>query len=189
MADFLKAHKIVMINEGGYSNNPNDRGQETFCGISRKNFPDWDGWDIVDKYKLTNAATFPAILETDPSLKEMIVTFYRAYFWDGLRLGEIESQEIATELYDTAVNAGRFIAGCFLQKALNVLNRNQKDYKDLPTTGMIGPLTLAALQSQKNTKNVLKILNCLQGARYVEICLANPTQEQFISSWLSRVAI
>ena len=68
MADFEKAYKRTMKNEGGafgYSNNPKDPGGETIMGISRINWPQWpDGhlwikpnkdppflsiWDIILK--------------------------------------------------------------------------------------------------------------------------------------------
>ena len=36
MANFHIGHSVTMGNEGGYANNPADRGGETWMGISRK---------------------------------------------------------------------------------------------------------------------------------------------------------
>lgn len=191
MADFKAAHKVVMIHEGGYANDPDDTGGETYKGISRKNFPGWEGWSVIDETKKGKPPLhlLNDTLAANPGLQRLVEGFYKKEFWDVMRLDEFKSQEIANELYDTGVNMGTYVAGIFLQKALNVLNRNQLDYKDLPITGNIGPLTLAAVNIQKRDKEVVKLLNCLQGSRYMEICLENPGQEKFLRSWLNRVAI
>jgi lysozyme family protein len=67
MADFKQAHSIVMNNEGGYANDPSDRGGETYKGISRNNFPNWKGWKLIDLHKLH--VGFPQNLEADQGCK------------------------------------------------------------------------------------------------------------------------
>lgn len=191
MADFKESYKIIKQLEGGYSNDPDDTGGETYKGISRKNFPGWSGWQYIDTVKAGNKskANIDTQLEGQSALQESVLSFYKKEFWDVLNLDNFRDQGIATEIFDTGVNMGTYIAAVFLQKALNVLNRNQLDYADLPITGKVGSLTTEAVNLQKYPGNVLKIVNCLQGARYVEICLANPRQEKFLRSWLNRVAI
>ena len=44
MADFRLAYKKIEAAEGGYVNDPDDKGGETYKGISRKANPDWNGW-------------------------------------------------------------------------------------------------------------------------------------------------
>ena len=51
MANFQQAFQHTAAAEGGYSNNPKDKGGETYRGIARKYWPDWAGWIIVDEYK------------------------------------------------------------------------------------------------------------------------------------------
>ena len=43
MANFDEAFALTMKSEGGYANNPNDTGGETYKGVSRKNHPKWNG--------------------------------------------------------------------------------------------------------------------------------------------------
>jgi lysozyme family protein len=113
--------------------------------------------------------------------------FYKVKFWDYLKLDQVNNQKIANELFDTSVNMGQGIAALFLQRSLNVSNRNGKDYPDLQLDGAIGPVTINALNNHPRQEQVLKLLNTLQGARYISICEANPSQEIFMTSWLSRV--
>jgi lysozyme family protein len=186
MADFKTAYKITMAHEGGYANNPADTGGETWKGIARKKHPDWPGWTIIDKAKNGN---FPANLHSVSGLQDMVESFYKVKFWDYLKLDQVNNQKIANELFDTSVNMGQGIAALFLQRSLNVSNRNGKEYADLQVDGSIGPVTINTLNSHPRQEQVLKVLNTLQGARYISICEANPSQEIFMTSWLSRVGL
>lgn len=189
MADFKTAYKITMANEGGYANNPADSGGETWKGIARKKHPDWPGWGIIDHYKNKIKSGFPESLKDAPGLQESVEMFYKVGFWDYLKLDQVNNQKIANELFDTSVNMGQGIAALFLQRSLNISNRNGKDYGDIQLDGNIGPATISTLNSHPRQEQVLKLLNTLQGAKYIAICEANPSQEIFLTSWLSRVML
>lgn len=184
MADFKTAYKITMAHEGGYANNPHDSGGETWKGIARKKHPDWPGWALVDKAK---QGDFPSNLNSASGLQDLVEMFYKVKFWDYLKLDQINNQKIANELFDTSVNMGQGIAALFLQRSLNVSNRNGKYYPDLQVDGNIGSVTVNAVNNHPRPDQVLKLINTLQGARYIGICEANPSQEIFLTSWLSRV--
>jgi lysozyme family protein len=185
MADFKTAYKITMAHEGGYANNPNDSGGETWKGIARRKHPDWPGWEIVDQWKIKGG--FPASLTNAPGLQALVESFYKFKFWDYLRLDQINDQRIANELFDTAVNMGQGVAALFIQRSLNVSNRNGKDYADVDIDGNVGSITVNAVNNHPRPEQLLKLLNTLQGAKYIAICEANPSQEIFMNSWLSRV--
>jgi len=51
MADFNKAFQLILAHEGGYINDSDDPGGETYKGIARKMNPDWLGWHIIDLLK------------------------------------------------------------------------------------------------------------------------------------------
>lgn len=185
MAKFEIAYKKTARAEGGYSNNPADRGGETWRGIARKFHPNWPGWQRIDE--LRRSTCFPAILDKDPILHTMELQFYKTTFWDVMLLDNVNDQEIANELYDTAINMGQGVAGIFLQRVLNVCNQNGKYYPDLKVDGQVGVITVKALNSHPKPKNILKALNCLQGAKYIGICEANPSQEVFFNGWMERI--
>jgi lysozyme family protein len=97
---------------------------------------------------------------------------------------------LANELYDTAVNMGVRRAVRFLQSALTLLNRDQRDYADLVVDGWFGEKTLATLAVMLNKDGdsdaLVKLMNLQQGARYVAIMEADSSQERFARGWIKR---
>ena len=121
---------------------------------------------------------------------------YRVYskkYLDAVRFDSIEylSEKIAEEVADTAVNMGTRRAGIFLQRALNILNNNQKHYADLVVDGEIGGKTIHALKNffmrrgRKGEEVLFKMLNSLQGAFYVTLAERRVKDERFIFGWFS----
>lgn len=166
MSTFDKAFEHVIGHEGGYVNDPNDAGGETMYGISKRAYPNEDIKNLtLDRAK----------------------QLYKRDYWDKLKLDELATAEVQIELFDTAVNMGVGTAAKFLQEALNLLNRSQKDYADIVVDGGIGPNTIKAYNACKRRDNLYKILNCLQAERYMDIVRKNPVQEKFLNGWLNRV--
>ncbi|SNC62173.1 Predicted Peptidoglycan domain-containing protein [Hymenobacter gelipurpurascens] len=187
MANFETAYHKTAAVEGGYADNPKDRGGETWKGVARNFNPQWLGWALVDYHR--KAPGFPGTLATDAKLQEHVLRFYKLGYWDANRLGELNDQDIANELYDTAVNCGVGVASRFLQRALNLTNRNGVDYPDLVVDGKIGPITIARMNNHRRPKLILKILNTMQGGKYIDIAEGRHDQEEFINSWFSRVSL
>lgn len=188
MANFLEAYSITLGHEGGYSNDPDDVGGETYKGIARRYHPSWRGWFIIDNYK--RQAGFPNNAYSDTDLDVSVKEFYKANYWDVNLLDEFRSQALANEMFDTGVNMGIGRAAKFLQKALNLLNKNQKIYADIVEDGAIGPNTLRALNAcldYRGDSYLFKILNLLQGNHYLEYMTKSPTQEKYAYGWLKRV--
>lgn len=172
--------KIVMV-EGGYSNHPSDTGGETQFGITKA---------------VARANGYTGDMRDLPL--ETAKAIYRALYWDALRLTEIDAlcPAVAHELFDTGVNMGVGVAAKFLQRALNVFNRMGADYADLIPDGALGPKTVAALKAllAKRGKNgelvLVRALNALQGARYIEISESRTENESFTFGWfLNRVSL
>ena len=118
--------------------------------------------------------------------------FYEANFWDRLRLDDFEDQDVANEMFDTAVNMGVGRAGKFLQECLNYLNRNGSLFDDLVEDGKIGPASLAALneiESNGDAGILLTMLNVCQGRHYMEYMRKSPTQEKYARGWFKRVQL
>lgn len=167
MYSFDMAFKEVLGIEGGYVDDKNDNGGETKYGISKRSYPNVD----IKNLTLDGA-------------KEI----YYKDFWNTkpLELSLIDDEKIAIELFDTAVNMGVGVAARFLQEALNLMNRNQKDWNDLKVDGFCGKVTLMAYK--KARKHILiKILNGLQFCRYKTICENDPSQENNFNGWMKRV--
>jgi len=198
MADFNYAYENTMTAEGGYSNVAADRGGETYMGISRKNFPDWGGWAIIDNYKgNVHQKSFSDMLSDNVQLQKMVRAFYKENFWHA-QFDRLD-QDVANEIFDTGVNQGLGTAIKYFQYSLNALNRNQKDYPNLSVDGGIGPLTLSNYDSliatakyparsyNKVVKALLKLMNYFQMRRYMDLVQKDENQETFLFGWTERV--
>ena len=124
MAQFLKAWEITRRNEGGYVNDPSDNGGETYRGISRKNFPVWDGWSIIDNAHLKHG---DICLTAEPN----VIAFYTHNFWNPILGDEIINQDAANELFDNSVNMGLHEAIVLTQRALNIPETGHMDTSTL----------------------------------------------------------
>jgi lysozyme family protein len=188
MADFNEAYAITAAHEGGYANDPVDRGGETYRGIARVHHPDWSGWKRVDAQR--GKTGFPKSLDKDRTLQANVKDFYKRNYWDRFDGDALPDQAVANELYDTAVNMGVRRAVRFLQSALNLLNRDQRDYKDLIVDGWFGSKTMTALETllkkDRSSDALVKLMNIQQGARYVEIMARDASQERFARGWIKR---
>lgn len=188
MADFKLAYAIVRRNEGGYVNDPEDVGGETYKGIARKYHPYWPGWVSIDN--LRSDSNFPKCLENLPNLQSRVHEFFSVLYWDPILGSDIPNQQIANEMFDTAVNMGITRAVKFLQAGLNLLNRNERVYFDIVEDGQIGPATLKALQKYLKPDQphfLLKIMVILRGMHYINYMRKSPTQERFARGWLNRL--
>jgi lysozyme family protein len=179
------SYKRLIDIEGGYVFDPDDPGGETYKGISRVNWPDWEGWDIIDEYKFINSFKE---MEQDSRLTESTKNFYKTYYWQVIK-GDHFEFEVAFKLFDIAVNMGTGIAGTILQRSLNLLNRNQILYPDIPVDGSIGPMTITAYNSlpHKDVPYLIQLIKGIQLCRYVDITEDRETLEKFIRGWLNRV--
>src|SRR3546814_19936588 len=92
----------------------------------------------------------------------------------GFHRGAEIAAVVAEELFDTGVNMGPAVAVGFLQRALNALNRNGRDWADLAVDRSIGPATLGALRALLRVRGqagacvLVRAMNALQGARYID---------------------
>ena len=106
MADFKKAMLRTAKYEGGYVNDPDDAGGETYKGISRRANPKWEGWSLIDIHKSNLPNGFKKALDADTKLQGMVEKLYLNNYWSPIRGCDIKSQKLAEEIFDMAVNAG-----------------------------------------------------------------------------------
>ena len=193
MADFKKAYEIVQKFEGSYSNDKNDAGGETYCGIARNFFPNWPGWKILDREKAIaggNIAKMKKALE-NTEISRLVTEWYKAEWWDRLGLGSLP-QALADEIFEEAINLGKSGSGRKVQTVCNAFNyQNGALFTDLVIDGAIGPKTLAALQKiissgKADAAALVHALNCMQGAHYLELAAKKPSQRVFTIGWLKR---
>lgn len=193
MLSFLKAFEVVISHEGGWVNHPNDTGKETYIGITRKNFPNWKGWKLIDKINkkgLSKKEVTKKIQEgaDADTVETLVLTFYKENFWDKLKLDSVKSNKIATVLLDIKINGGR--PTTWIQNTINSLNKQASLWDDLEVDGKIGPTTIRLLNKACEEGYELHILECLLSYRtvyYIEISLKREANEDFTKGWINRV--
>ncbi len=169
--------ETLIDREGGYVNHPNDRGGPTCWGVTAA---------------VARTAGYRGPMADMP--RELARRIYRERYWEGPGFGKVavRAPMVAAELFDTGVNMGPATAIGFLQRALNALNRRAIDWPDLPPTRSIDPATLAAIDALLAIRGragegvLVKALDALQGARYIELAEARPANESFTYGWLAK---
>jgi lysozyme family protein len=171
----------LLEREGAYSDNVNDPGGVTMWGWTEKAARQ-EGWvgRMRDMPREWAAAAYRRVYVQRPGFDKVMAV----------------NSRIAEELVDTAVNCGVGLPGPWLQRCLNLLNRQGNDYADVAVDGLIGPATCAALSAFLKKRGVdgekvlLRLLNGLQAYRYVQVAEANPRLEEFFYGWiLNRVEV
>jgi len=171
----------IIEREGEYSDHPADKGGPTRWGITEKvarargyagdmRALPRDFAAAVYTHDYISAPGFDKVLEISPLIGE--------------------------EMIDTGVNMGVSIPGPWLQRILNAMNKQGFLFADLVVDGKIGPATLAGLRlvlaarGKEGEKVIARALNCLQGARYLEITEKRAQNEEFFYGWmLNRVEV
>lgn len=121
MANFNKEFDELILAEGGYVNDPDDAGGETYLGISRKNNPKWVGWEVIDEIKKQyGTKNITSRLKNDNALTNSAKLLYKQNYWDTMELDDIPSQDIAHQLFDTCVNCGQTTAIRIAQQVIGM---------------------------------------------------------------------
>lgn len=174
-ADVVRIINELIQREGGYVDHPADRGGPTNFGITEQ---------------VARAHGFTGDMVSLPI--ETAFSIYFQIYWQrpGFDQVAVRMPRLAIELLDTGANMGPKRATIFLQRALNVFNRGASDYPDIAVDGDCGPITLHALEGLRAKRGnaellLLRAVECQQGARYIEIGEANPSQEEFEVGWFA----
>ena len=188
LSDFTRESIIrhCVAVEAGYVNNPADKGGETNHGITAA---------TAAEYKSILVSKFGWSGRMVDLSEPMALYIFQVGWWERLRCDDLLTVHpfIADRVFDFGVNAGRGAAGTNLQRILNVMNRMQKDYKDITVDGGIGSGTIGALKAyvakrgQDGVLNLIQLLIDLQGAYYVQIAEKRELNETFMSGWTTRV--
>lgn len=125
--------------------------------------------------------------------RNVAAAMYKRAYWHAPAFDQLErlAPKLAAEMFDTGVNMGTGTAIGFLQRSLNALNRNGRDYADIAVDRKIGSETLRAVQAFFRCRGpsaepvLTKAIDALQGAHYVRLAESRPAQEAFLYGWLA----
>lgn len=156
------ALRVLAISEGGYSDDPDDRGGRTNLGVT---------WETLAnaRHKLPSLDLPIDIAEITRDQAEAI---YREVYWRPIQ-GDDLPPAVAICLLDHAVNVGPHRAVTVLQRALGV-----------GVDGIVGPVTIAAA-GKAGTEGLLRF--CAEReAHYAGIVATRPSQRKYIRGWRIR---
>lgn len=161
MAQATRLMPFILKWEGGYVNDPDDKGGATNRGVTLATFRHYYGSEktAAQLRNLTN---------------HQWLTIFKDGYWDRWKADQILNQNLANILVDWVWASG--VHGIKIpQRLLNV-----------EADGKVGPITLTAL----NSKEPEPFFKEIQAARikFVEnICEKDPTQLKFLKGWINRI--
>lgn len=161
--------------EGGYSNNPADTGGAT-------------NWGITERVARANG--YQGSMKDLP--RSVAVSIYKSQYAIKPGFADIAAinAKVGEELFDSGVNIGPARPALWFQMALNALNNGGKLYGDIAEDGDIGPGTLATFKAYMKARGsdaesvMLKVLNGLQLAFYIDISRSRAANEAFTFGWV-----
>ncbi len=119
MADFNQAIQKTLVHEGGYVNNPHDKGGPTKYGITQKDLPGVDITSITP---------------------EQAAAYYSENYWKSL-YSQINSQLVAEKLFDMGVLFG-------VKTAVRLLQITMQNEISIVSDGNFGPETLSDVNQE-----------------------------------------
>ena len=161
--------------EGGYSNHPADTGGPTRWGITER---------------VARANGYQGDMRA--LSRETAVLIYKTQYLIRPGFADVAalSPRIGEELFDSGVNIGPARPALWFQMALNALNNGGTLYGDVAEDGDVGPGTLAAFKAYLRARGadaesvMLKVLNGLQLAFYIDISRSRAANEAFTFGWV-----
>lgn len=156
MANFNDAIGKTLAREGGsrFTDVASDKGGATKFGISQAAYPN------VDIRNLT---------------EQQARDIYKRDYWDRVRGDDINSQIVAENIFDTAVNMGVRTTSRFVQTLLDIL----------PADGIIGSGSLSVI-NQQDEKQFLANFTLVKIGYYAQLCNKDTTQTKFLLGWINR---
>ena len=127
--NFDESLKMLLHNEGGYVNHPEDPGGETNLGVTRAVYEQWVGRQVMDG-------------EMKALKVEDVAPIYKKNYWDRIRADDLPSG-LDFAAFDWAVNSGTGRPAKVIQK-----------YISAKQDGAIGPKTLALVAENDPSKMI-----------------------------------
>lgn len=177
MSDFETAVNFVLRNEGGFSDNPYDKGGITNHGISLRFLKNLD----VDKLRAYSIFEVP----TEQTIQDLTIDqakkIYKGEFWDQSPFEKIMNQEHCNYIFDMAVNMGISPAIKCVQRACWAV---MQKWEQLTDDGILGNKTLEALRISGFL--IMPPMRAERGSFYRALINNNPEQKEFLRGWYDR---
>jgi lysozyme family protein len=163
MSYFDKAVELVLKDEGGYVDHPNDKGGATNFGITQATLSKHRGQQVT-KQDVQGLTVYEA--------KDI----YKKYYWTPYSLDSLKSEKLACALFNQLVNRNPQSAIKSFQRALN-----------LADDGIIGPNTINTANALNENKVLIALVKDIN-LFYAGLCIKDNSQLVFLKGWLKRAS-
>ena len=175
---FEEALKLVGLAEGAYTNDPDDTGGETICGLARNKNPDLKIWKMLDVWKErgnTSPQALDKLARNDTQFMNLVHSTYRGRYWIPAKCDIIPSL-LAYPMFSCAVNCGVSPAIIILQRAAGI--------KD---DGIFGAMTYKACRLA-DPEQLCERFYEEWGKYYDYIVQIRPKDKKYIKGWHNRIS-
>lgn len=170
-ADFMSAFSFIKAHEGYYANHKDDKGGETYAGITRRWNPEWQGWKFIDRAKPLRQCDSVGDLVPHYVLDYYLTIWVREGFY------LLKDQQTANYLYDFRINGT--VGTRITTKVMKEMGA------EIEVTNSMDENVIIAI----NALNKEVFLRKLKERRinfYKSIARRDPSQRKFLPHWLYR---
>ena len=169
MAQLEPLSQFILSWEGGFVNDPSDKGGATSHGVTiaswRAYGHDLDGDGDIDEDDVRLV-----------SINDAVETVMRPHYWNPWRADEIKDQNIANICVDWGWASGVKNAVRSVQNLLGV-----------KCDGKVGPVTLAAINAHPSHRTLFDDIKKARKAYIEAICRSRPVNRKFYRGWMRRL--
>jgi lysozyme family protein len=193
---FAKAVAKLLTIEGGYVNDPKDRGGATKYGISLRFLKAEGAFDLDRDGKKDFDLDFDGDIDFQDirllSLADARVLYNRC-FWQKMDCDNLP-RPLGEIMFDQGVNGGLHAARKMLQMAINLcLVKYESAPPQIAVDGQVGMRTLSAMNwvicwGALGMPALINAYRNVVRVRYQNIVQADPSQKRFLKGWLLRAA-
>jgi lysozyme family protein len=163
---------VTLKHEGGYASVANDRGGETYRGISRLHNPTWSGWLTVDAIKPL------AHNQIINSLEPAVYQFYYANYFANAGFNLLKSTNLALALFDFRVHGG-YSASAFKRAVAG-------SYAVMLSSSSSITAADAAVLNRLPQQQLVAIAMKLRYAHLSQLLSRDASQSAFAAGWKKR---
>lgn len=171
---FSKISSVILRHEGGYVNDPNDRGGETNMGIT---IATWRAYAPID---LGIEATSSSLRNMTKEQAEII---YYNHYWEPKGFCKLENTKVALMVYDWTITSGRAVKQ--IRKMLHDEYNNRLIVNNIMDDDMIH-----CINAVENQEQLLSRIAEIRKDYYRSLTITNGepnAQIKFLNGWINRV--